>query len=173
MSVTLVLSSPHTGQTISIPISYCSDPLLIHCTYPAATDSEEILAAAHALSALRAYVEDTADEGHFPITYPQYVFSSTDELKLANVPQKTPSETTYTTGTALHLVICYVHHWRRLQLTRLQMAAIFLEELLHCAYCIFDETEVKHKVVEILRYTDANITIETLYGSLPGKVNFT
>lgn len=169
MPLSIKVPGENRHSIVRIPIDFCGDNLTIRCTYVTGADSPEIRAVHYALTALAAYVRETADEGCFCITLPVYIFTRCDELQFS----ETSDPRTLTAGRALYLVICRVHIWERLGLTLSQMAAIFLEELLHCAYCIQDETEVKHKVVEILQHSDPSINFASFYGSMPGKINFT
>ncbi len=77
----------------------------------------------------------------------------------------------YTPGYLFSVIVCRVDVWRALQLNRLQIAAVILEELCHYAYGIHDEKLVKEKVVSILQLEFPDISFESFYHSFPGPVN--
>lgn len=62
-------------------------------------------------------------------------------------------------------VIYAVDRWRKEKIAPLGILIIFLEELCHSVWNTFDETKVKHKVVEVLRNVPElrSITIEEIY----------
>lgn len=173
MSVYLALPPGRKCAVFAIPVCYASEPLKLYCTYLANTADPEILAVHYAIRALEAYVDDTADEGRALVTRPIYVLSDLDTVSFTRKNEATESGNEICAGTYIQLVVCYTHIWKALKLNIEQMAAVFMEELLHCVYAISDESEVKRKTVEILRYIWPHLDFETFYSSMPGSMNFT
>ena len=173
MSVYLALPPGKKCASFAIPICYAAEPLKLYCTYLANINDPEILAVHYAIRALEAYVDDTADEGRTLVSRPIYVLSDHDTVSFTREAETTALGNELCAGTYIQLVVCYTHIWKNLCLNIEQMAAVFMEELLHCVYNISDETEVKRKTVDILRYIWPHLDFKTFYGSMPGLMNFT
>lgn len=161
------------SQNIRIKPPHLSYHVNIGFTYNVSYDMIEIHALKIAFDSLAAYVLDTGDLGVIPLSDVTFIFTDNNTIAFSNEILITSVEKRYTTGVALHIAVVYAHFCKKLKLDTLQTAAVFLEELLHVAYCIHDETLVKQKVVSILSYTQPGIDFDAFYGSMPGKINFT
>lgn len=170
MTADLQISSASMHQMLTVQITGANTGVRanVRFLYPITINDNIVAVARYAIEALDLYIANTSDIGHIPIENIICIMLPDNQLTFTHCPDAN----CITCGRALYVAVYYINSWLQLKLTFEQMVAVFLEELLHVAYCIIDETQVKHKVVEIMKYMSPSLDFDRLYNSIGGKVNF-
>jgi len=154
-------------SSFKIPVSYLDKSISVVCTYKIDEFSPEYRFANIAIGAIDAYVNDTADMPFINLDNIN-IFLCDDNL-LSFGDNFDPHACTC--GNALIAAICNVQRMKSIGFNEAHMVAVLIEEIVHIAYGIFDETAVKHKVISIMNQYYGVLDFKSFYASFPGKPN--
>lgn len=169
MSMSLTVPQGNSIYHFAYHVTYLNKPVTVCSTYQIDQLSIDYRFACIALGAIDAYITDTSDRPVIDLDKINIILSDSDSVSFVDHFDAHAC----TCGSALIAAVCNVQRMKSLGFSDLQMSAVLVEEIVHIAYAIWDETAVKQKVVSILNQYYGTLTLQSLYSSFPGKPNFT